>query len=204
VRTPASLAFFVSAAALCALVRAAAQTPSLPPGALSLVNEDRFGSRTAMCVATGQDSVQKGPRKIAATEVWAGEQAQLHRLNAGLGACDPAWSPDGRWIAVIAEEGLWVFPANSVDGVLRVEAKLPMGELTEFTYRAFSRPEWSPDGALLGLVVTNGGTSWVEVFDAASGRLFYTSPPETYSFSWGSNARELKAGTLEIRLPAYR
>jgi hypothetical protein len=182
---------------------AAAQRP-LPPGAVSIINEDRFGSRMALCVATGGEGVQKGPRKIPATEVWVGESASLHRLNAGLGACDPAWSPDGRRLAVIAEGGLWVFPANSSEGNLRAESKVPFGELTEYTFRAFSHPEWSADGALVGLLVTNGGTSWVEVFEASTGRLFYTSPPETYTFSWGSNARELKAGTLEIRLPIRR
>jgi len=53
---------------------------------------------------------------------------------------------------------------------------------------------------LLGIVVTNGGTSWVEVFDANTGRLFYTSPPEKYTFTW-TGARQLKLGDLEIRLP---
>ena len=67
----------------------------------------------------------------------------------GLGACDPAWSPDGRRLAVTAAEGLWVFPANSSEGALRVESRLPLGSI-EFNYRAFSSPRWSPDGALLG------------------------------------------------------
>ena len=93
---------------------------------------------------------------------------------------------------------LWVFPANSSDGALRVESRLPLGSI-EFNYRAFSSPRWSPDGGLLGLVVTNGGTSWVEVFEANSGRLFYTSPPEHDTFSWTA-ARELKLGALEIHL----
>ncbi len=157
----------------------------------------------ALCVETGGEGVQKGPRRIPPTEVWAGEGTSLRKLNAGLGACDPAWSPDGRRLALIAAAGLWVFPANSSQGSLRVEARLPMGEPTEFTYRAFSHPEWSPDGALLALLVTNGGTSWVEVFEASTGRLFYTSPPQTYTFSWG-RGRDLKAGTLEIHLPPFK
>jgi Tol biopolymer transport system component len=177
---------------------------SLPPGAVSVVNEDRFGSQRALCVETGGKPVQRGAQRIRATEVWAGETGHLHKLSAGLGACDPAWSPDGRRIAVTAAAGLWVFPAKSSDGSLRVEAKVPMGRPTEFTYRAFSHPEWSSDGALIALLVTNGGTSWVEAFQTSSGRLLYTSPPETYTFSWGNGARDLKAGTAEIHLPAYR
>jgi hypothetical protein len=180
-----------------------AQGP-LPPGAVSVVNEDHFGSRRAICVETGGTLVQRGAQRIRATEVWAGESGHLHKLSAGLGACDPAWSPDGRRIAVTASAGLWVFPAKSSDGSLRVEAKVPMGRPTEFTYRAFSHPEWSSDGALIALLVTNGGTSWVEAFHAGTGKLLYTSPPGTVTFSWGNGARNLKAGKDEIRLPAYR
>jgi hypothetical protein len=174
------------------------QTP-LPHGAISLVNEDRFGSMVAFCAETGEPPIQLGAKKIRGTAVWAGERTNLRRIRAGLGACDPAWSPDGRRLAVTAADGLWVFPADSPDGALRVESRLPLGSI-EFNYRAFSGPQWSPDGALLGVLVTNGGTSWVEVFEASSGRLFYTSPPENYTFSWTS-PRELKLRDVEIRLP---
>ena len=171
----------------------------LPPGAVVLVNQDRFGSKLALCAETGEPDVRQGAKRIRGTAVWAGERTNLRRIRAGKGACDPAWSPDGRLLAVTAAEGLWVVPANSPEGMLRVESRLPQGS-TEFNYRAFSSPRWSPDGMLVGLVVTNGGTAWVEVFDANSGRLFYTSPPEHYTFSWTS-ARELKLGDLEIHLP---
>ena len=172
---------------------------ALPPGAVSLINQDRFGSRVALCAETGEPAVQRGSRRVRGTAVWVGEGTNLRRIRAGLGACDPSWSPDGRRLAVTAAEGLWVFPANSSEGALRVESRLPLGSI-EFNYRAFSSPRWSPDGRLLGLVVTNGGTSWVEVFEADSGRLFYTSPPENDTFSWTA-ARELKLGAVEIHLP---
>ena len=172
---------------------------SLPAGAVAIVNEDRFGSSVAVCAETGEPEIQQGGKKIRGTAVWVGEGGNLKRIDAGRGACDPAWSPDGRRLAVTAAEGLWIFPAHSPNGVLRVESRLPLGSI-EINYRAFSGPRWSPDGSLLALVVTNGGTSWVEVFDASTGRLFYTSPPGNSTFSWTS-PRELKLRDVEIRLP---
>jgi len=171
---------------------------ALPHGAVVLVNEDRHGSLVALCADTGHPSVQQDAKEIRATAVWAGAGANLRRLQTGLGACDPSWSPNGRHLAVTAADGLWVFPANSPEGVLRVESQVPLGSIG-FNYRAFSRPRWSPDGMLVGLVVTNRGTSWIEVFDVNSGRLLYTSPPEHDTFTWTA-ARALKLGALEIRL----
>src|SRR6187455_3820161 len=112
-----------------------AQIPpvALPAGALSLVNQDRAGSRVAFCADTGEPDIRKGAKTIRGTGVWAGEPSSLHRVQAGQGACDPAWSPDGRRLAVTAAEGLWVFPANSAEGALRVESRLPLGSI-EFNY----------------------------------------------------------------------
>jgi dipeptidyl aminopeptidase/acylaminoacyl peptidase len=175
-----------------------AQT-ALPPGALTLINEDKYGSLVALCADTGEPTIRQGPKTIRATGVWVGRGSNLRRVHAGRGACDPAWSPDGRRLAVTSAEGLWVIPATAAEGTLRVHARIPLGEPIEHTYRAFSDPEWSPDGLLVGLLVTNGATSWVEVFEVATGRLLYTSPPGNDSFSWG-RGRALRLRSAEIHL----
>ena len=115
---------------VCAAIAASAQAQvALPEGAIALVNQDRFGTQIALCAETGERPVQQGPRKIVQTAVWVGEGPAYLRLNAGLGACDPAWSPDGRRLAITDAEGLWVFPAKSMNGFLRVESKLPLGRM---------------------------------------------------------------------------
>ena len=187
---------------LTAWTAVSANTP-LPEGAVTLVNADRHGSVIALCAETGDPPSRQGPRTVRSTAVWVGSSPNFRRVQAGTGTCDPVWSPDGRRLAVTSAEGLWVFPANASKGLLRVESRLPLGGPSEFSYRAFSAPRWSPDGVLLAVVVTNGGTGWVEVFVASNGRLFYTSPPENYSFSW-SGPRDLKLGSTEIHLPSRR
>jgi hypothetical protein len=184
---------------LALLMWLAAQSTPLPSGALTLVNQDRHGLLIALCAETGDPLVHQGAKPIRPTAVWVGRRSNLQRVDAGPGACDPTWSPDGRRLALVSADGLWVFPANSSEGTLTVEAKLPLGGSSEYAYRAFSQPRWSPDGVLVALLVTNGGTSWVEVFEAATGKLYYTSPPENYSFDWGSG-RELKLGSTAIHL----
>jgi len=70
----------LAAVSTCSLALAWAGPPAqlaLPPGAVSLVNEDHFGSRRALCVETGGTLVQRGPQRIRATEVWAGEKDHL-------------------------------------------------------------------------------------------------------------------------------
>ena len=78
---------------------AVAQT-ALPPGAVSLINEDRYGSRVALCAETGEPAVQQGPEKSAARRSGSARAPNLRRIHAGLGACDPVlvarWPPSGR------------------------------------------------------------------------------------------------------------
>ena len=59
-----------AAAFTCSLALAWVASPAqlpLPPGAVSVVNEDHFGSRRALCVETGGTLVQRegSPRHVA-------------------------------------------------------------------------------------------------------------------------------------------
>ena len=88
------------------------------------------------------------------------------------------------------------------EGVAPRRGRLPLGESMEYTYRAFSQPQWSPDGVLVALLVTNGGTSWVEVFEASAAGSSTHLPRRTTPSAWGGDGRDLKMGDIEIHLPA--
>ncbi|MET8826969.1 amidohydrolase family protein [Streptomyces sp. NPDC004610] len=72
--------------------------------------------------------------------------ATLHALAPHTSLSDrydsgPVWSPDGRWMAVIAESALWLLPVRA-DGT-------PDGEPRRLTSEAADHPSWSADGRSL-------------------------------------------------------
>ena len=73
---------------------------------------------------------------------------------------DPAWSPDGKWIAIESDwgspalEGIWIIPSHDNDGITQAEAR----RLTTVPGDGFGdgEPQFSPDGRW---VVAHGSTS---------------------------------------------
>jgi Tol biopolymer transport system component len=142
-----------------------------------------------------------GSRVIPATGIWVESDTGVHRLDTPSRACDPAWSPDGSALSFTTPDGLWILSdLESSQPRLLIEAP-ETSEGTEFDYVAFMRPVWSPNGARLGYIATNGGTTWVEVIEVLDGRLRYRSREETYAFSWGADSRSLGIGGNTILVP---
>lgn len=72
----------------------------------------------------------------------------------------PAWSPDGRWIAVAMSGSIW-----KVDPQTGQSVELTAGS------RYHSSPAWSPDGKWLIYTADDGGTTiQLEILDIATGR----------------------------------
>lgn len=192
---------------LAATSTSAQRSPLLPPGTTRIVEIVREGPRIALCAELAEDPIQQGSRLITPTAVWVSDGDEPKKLDAGPAACYPTWSPDGQQLALTALDGLWIFTGDLKEGMRRVNATPPedLGKApaTEFDYRAFSHPRWSPDAALIAVLVGNGGTSWVQVFEASTGNSVYSSPPETYSFNWGADSRSLTVGqtTVTVILP---
>jgi Tol biopolymer transport system component/imidazolonepropionase-like amidohydrolase len=62
-------------------------------------------------------------------------------------AAGPVWSPDGRWMALVAESALWLLPVTA-DGI-------PAGSARRLTDEPADHPSWSGDARTL-LYLSNG------------------------------------------------
>ncbi|MEV0598510.1 amidohydrolase family protein [Streptomyces sp. NPDC050315] len=83
----------------------------------------------------------------------AGEHVSLSdRYDSG-----PVWSPDGRWLALVAESALWLLPVRP-DGT-------PDGAPRQLTEEAADHPSWSGDSRTL-LYLSNGR---LRMIDAGGG-----------------------------------
>ncbi|MDH6611924.1 Tol biopolymer transport system component [Streptomyces sp. SAI-208] len=99
--------------------------------------------------------------------------ATLHALAPHTSLSDrydsgPVWSPDGRWMAVIAESALWLLPVRP-DGT-------PDGEPRRLTTEPADHPSWSADARTL--LYLSAGT--LRLFDVRGGRARTVKVPLDY------------------------
>ncbi len=91
-------------------------------------------------------------------------KGRLHALAEHVSLADrydsgPVWSPDGRWMAVIAESALWVLPVRP-DGT-------PDGAPRRLTDESADHPSWSGDSRTL-LYLSAGKLRLIELSDGAT------------------------------------
>ncbi|MFH1568592.1 MAG: hypothetical protein ABIL09_11400 [Gemmatimonadota bacterium] len=114
---------------------------------------------------------------------------------------DPAWSPDGRWIAYVSDaegpdgvrrERLWIGPAAG-DGPHR---RLTFGHDGDEDFADYY-PAWSPDGKWLSFTSGRGGATHIWVIPSAGGepRRVTGAPlgvtPSMASSRWSPDGRSL-------------
>jgi Tol biopolymer transport system component len=177
------------------------RVPTVPPGALRVVKAAWHKGRAAICAEVPGAAVERAGRPIPRTRVWVRDGATTRQVALGPGACDPAWSPDGDRLAVVAPDGLWVLSSDLRRTSHLVDVRRLDGAPNGFERRTLSGPRWAPDGSALAFIVSNDRTTWVEVIDARTGVRRYLSDLETYAFAWEADSRSLRLGSRVVRLP---
>ena len=175
--------------------------PPLPPGALRLVNFAWDNGRVAICAEEPGPPVEQGTTFMPRTRVWVRDATAMRQIATSAGTCDPVWSPDGSFLAVVAPDGLWKLSGDLQLTSHLVDSRHSEVPANEFDYRLFAAPQWAPDGSAVAVLVSNGATGWVEVFDARTGMTLYSSEPETFEFTWESDSASLRFGSRIVRFP---
>ena len=122
--------------------------------------------------------VEAGPNRYGHSD-----RVERHMLPAvSTGPMDPAWSPDGRWIAFSMRGDIWKVPAQGGDAVA-----LTQGPAYHF------EPAWSPDGSRIALSMDVDGNLDIGVVSAEGGavRRITSHPQVDVEPAWSADGTRL-------------
>ncbi len=147
---------------------------------------------------TGVRAVFEARGEILTVPVEKGDIRNLTRTT-GVMERDPAWSPDGKWIAYFSD-GSGEYALHIVDqagkGPVR---KISLAEQPSFYYR----PVWSPDSRKIAYRDKHLTLWYVDVEKAAPVKVDttnYYSPPFVWDFTWSPDSRWL---TYSKEVPSH-
>ena len=142
-------------------------------------------TRSAIVVALAAISVMSAAAVSSARPNRYGhsDREERHLFPAvSSGPLDPAWSPDGRWIAFSMRGDIWKVPAEG-----GVAIALTSGPHYHF------EPAWSPDGRRLALSMDVAGNLEIGIIDANGGAVERASshPAVDLQPAWGRDGNTI-------------
>lgn len=119
--------------------------------------------------------------------------------STGIAERDPAWSPDGKWVAYFSDEsGEYELYLKPQDGMGAVK-KLNLGNPPSFFYE----PTWSPDGKKIAYTDKRLNLWYIDIAAGKPVKVasdYYESPDRSLDPAWSPDSRWL---TYTKRLPTH-
>ena len=133
---------------------------------------------------TGARAVFEARGEILSVPAEKGDARNLTKTP-GVAERDPAWSPDGKWIAYFSDEdGEYALHLRSQSGLGEVK-KIQLGVPASFFYS----PTWSPDSKKIAYTDKRLNYWYVDVEKGSAPVKFDTAPRFTSGMSWSPDSR---------------
>jgi tricorn protease len=168
----------------------------LPNSRRHFVNARNDAGDNARLSPTGVRALFEARGEVLTVPAQKGDIRNLTETT-GVAERDPAWSPDGRWVAYLSDEsGEYQLHLRSPDGKGEVR-KLALGEAPSFYYS----PVWSPDSKRIAYTDKRMNLWWLDVASGKSVKVdtdTYDSPSKEMEPAWSPDSNWL-AYTKQLR-----